>query len=279
MRRTLPGDLASAITLRCVVSRWIVTHVPAGLILVCLMVVVAGGGLLVSILVRRRFPALTRDEHNDVLKFTYGFIGFVYAFFIGFVVSSMWGQINTADSNARAEGAAAVQVATDAARFDAAEAEKIRRSLADYTNAAITEWGNDADARSAAADAALAQLYSTYDQIDPGTDQHKAPIASGYANLDKLGQARTVRLLTAREDTGPPWPLWTVIFLTGALVLGTAIIYGVDRPRVHHPMVVIVGCVIAVNLFLIVELSNPYVGAIATTSDPLREALRVLAAA
>ena len=63
--------------------------------------------------VRRRYPALTGDEHNDVTKFTYGFIGFVYAFFIGFVVSSMWGQINTADANAHAEGAAAVQMAKD----------------------------------------------------------------------------------------------------------------------------------------------------------------------
>lgn len=73
-------------------SRWIVTHVPSGLILMCVMVIVAGGAVLVSMFVRRRFTALTRDEHNDVLKFTYGFIGFIYAFFIGFVVSSMWGR-------------------------------------------------------------------------------------------------------------------------------------------------------------------------------------------
>ncbi len=258
-------------------SRWIVTHVPSGLILVCLMAVVAGGGMLVSMVVRRRFPALTRDEHNDVLKFTYGFIGFVYALFIGFVVSSMWGQINTADANARAEGAVAVQVATDAARFEKADAEKIRRGLAEYATAVIAEWGTDADTRSPAADAALAQLYTTYEQMNSVTDRQKALVASAYANLDKLGQARTVRLLTAREDTGPPWPLWTVIVLTSALVLGTAIIYGVDQPRMHHPMVVIVGLVIAVNLFLIVELSHPYIGAIATTSDPLQEVLRVLA--
>ena len=37
---------------------------------------------------------------------------------------------------------------------------------------------------------------------------------------------RTVRLLTDQQDQGPPWPLWTVIFLTSALVLGTAISYG-----------------------------------------------------
>ena len=258
------------------VSRWIVTHAPSGLILVCLMVGVAGGAVLVSMAVRRRFPALTRDSHNDVLKFTYGFIGFVYAFFIGFVVSSMWGQINTADTNARAEGAAAVQLVTDAATFDTADAERIRRVLADYTNAAITEWNQRGGVRSPAVDAALAQLYTTYDQVKPLTDRQTALVASAYANLDKIGQARTVRLMTAREDSGPPWPLWMVILLASALVLGTAVIYGVEMPRMHHPMVVIVGLIIAANLFLIIELSHPYVGDIATTSDPLQEVLRVL---
>jgi hypothetical protein len=55
----------------------------------------------VQIVVRRRFPHLRGDEHNDVTKFAFGVVGFVFAFFIGFVVSAMWGQINNADSRAR----------------------------------------------------------------------------------------------------------------------------------------------------------------------------------
>ena len=51
------------------------THIPSGLLLVLLVVVVAGGAALLQMYLRRRFPVLTRDEHNDVTKFTYGFIG------------------------------------------------------------------------------------------------------------------------------------------------------------------------------------------------------------
>ena len=36
-----------------------------------------------------------------------------------------------------------------------------------------------------------------------------------------MSQARTARISTARSDVGPPWPLWAVIFLTSAMVLGT----------------------------------------------------------
>jgi hypothetical protein len=258
------------------VSRWIVSHVPAWLLLVVLIVLVAGGAMLVQKYVRRRFPALTGDEHNDVTKFTYGFIGFVYAFFIGFVVSSMWSQMNAADANARAEGAAAVQMARDAVVFDTADRDRVRQSLLEYEQAAIAEWSQAEISRSPQADAALAHLYTAYEQAQAKTDTQKTLLTTSFSNLDKISQARTVRILTAREDVGPPWPLWVVIFLTSGMVLGTVIIYGVERPVLHYPMVAVVGVVVAANLFLVLELAHPYIGEISTTSDPLQEVVWVL---
>lgn len=257
-------------------SGWIVSQIPPGLLLVGLIVLVAGGAMLLVTVIRRRFPALTRDEHNDVTKFTYGFIGFIYAFFIGFVVSSMWGQDNAADANARAEGAAAVEMARNLDAFPKADSDHIRQSLLAYEQAAIAEWDDGRGSRTPAADTALAQLSAAYRQADASTDNRKSVLATSYANLDKISQARTVRLLTAREDTGPPWPLWAVIFLTSAMVVGTVVIYGVEKAGMHYPMVAIVGLIVATNLFLILELSHPFLGGIATTSDPLREVVSIL---
>jgi hypothetical protein len=114
------------------------------------------------------------------------------------------GQINTADANARAEGATAVQLATDASGFDQADADRIRQDLVRYTNAAIAEWDQEGNRRAPTADAALAQLYATYDQVKAVTDRQNSLVASAYANLDKLGQARTVRLLTDQQDQDHP---------------------------------------------------------------------------
>jgi hypothetical protein len=258
------------------VSTWIVGHVPSWLLLIGLIVVVAGGAVLIQRQVRRRYPILTGDEHNDVTKFTYGFIGFIYAFFIGFVVSSMWGQINGADGNARAEGAAAVQMARDSVVFDLADGDRVRQHLLAYERAAIAEWPNAVDALSAEVDGALAGLYGAYGKVQTRTDAQKTLLATSYSNLDKISQARTVRILTGRADTGPPWPLWTVILLTSALVLGTVIIYGVEKTAMHYPMVAVVGVVVAANLFLVLELSHPYVGDLSTSSDPLQDVVRTL---
>lgn len=257
-------------------SRWLVTTVPAGLLLLGLGLLIAGGAVLAQRYLRRRFPALLQGEHNDVTKFAYGFIGFVYAFFVGFVVSSMWGQINTADGNARAEGAAAVQLARDVAAFDAADQMRIRQALLRYEQAAIAEWDTADTTESRDADAALDDLYAAYRQVRATSDVQKAALATSTSNLNQASQARTVRLLTARADTGPPWPLWVVLGVTSAMVLGTVVVYGVERSGYHYPMVAIVGVIVAANLFLILELSHPYVGAISTSSDPLQQVVRTL---
>ncbi len=257
-------------------SWWVVNYIPSWALLISLIVLVAGGAALLQGYVRRRFPVLKGDAHNDVIKFAYGFIGFVYAFFVGFVVSSMWGQNNTADGNARAEGAAAAQMARDAVVFDMKDRDRIRQQLLTYEHAAIAEWSRAGSNRSPAADTALARVYQSYDGVAANTETQKFVLATSFSNLDKISQARTVRLLTAREDAGLPWPFWTVILLTSAMVIGTAIIYGVEKPALHYPMVAIVGVIVATNLFLVLELAQPYVGAVSTSSDPLQAVVAVL---
>jgi Protein of unknown function (DUF4239) len=261
------------------VSLWIVNHIPPLVLLLLLVIVIAGGAVLIQRLVRRRFPVLTQDAHNDVTKFAYGVIGFVYAFFIGFVVSAMWGQIGNADAKARIEGAAGVQLAKDMAVFETADRDRLRQSLLDYENAALVEWPLAASGQSyPEADSALQRLYTAYTQIKSQNEIQTTFLGTSFSNLDKISQARTERVLQARTDIGPPWSLWAVIFLTSALVLGCAIIYGVENPAIHYPMVATVGVLVAANLFLVLQLAHPFVGEMATSPEPLRQTVNVLSA-
>jgi hypothetical protein len=101
-------------------------------------------------------------------------------------------------------------------------------------------------------------------------------LGTSFANLDSLSQARTQRVLQARTDIGPPWSLWAVIFVTSALLLGCAIIYGVEKSATHYTMVAILGVLVGAQLFLVLELSHPFIGEIGTSPEPLREVIRVL---
>ena len=257
-------------------SRWLVSNVPPWLLLLALVVVMVGGSMLLQSVIRRRFPQPKGEAHNDVTKFAFGFVGFVFAFFVGFLVSNLWGQHHGAAGSARSEGTAGVQLARDLRVFDKEDRDRTRQSLLDYAHAAEEEWPLAAEGRSSpAVDAALSRLYDAYGQVTARTDAQKALLATSFANLDKVSQARTERVLTARNDQGPPWSLWAVIFMTSALVLGCAIIYDVEAPRMHYAMVASVATLVAAELFLIFELAYPYIGEIGTSAEPLREVVRV----
>jgi Protein of unknown function (DUF4239) len=259
------------------VTGWMVSNVPPLLLFVGLVVLIVGGAVLTQKFVRRRFPTLTEDTHNDATKFAYGVIGFVYAFTIGFCVSTMWSQINSEDAQSRIEGAAGVQLAKDLTVFDKADGDRIRQALLEYERAAVVEWPRAAKGvEYPEADRTLQRLYAAYEQIQPRNDTQKTFLATSFSNLGKLSQARTARILQAHTDRGPPWSLWSVILLTSGLVLGSTIIYGVREPRMHFAMVATVGTLVAANLFLVMELAHPFVGEMATSPEPLRYVIEVL---
>jgi Protein of unknown function (DUF4239) len=258
-------------------SSWIVSNVPPWLLLLVLVVLVAGGAALAQNLLRRRFPALSEDTHNDATRFAFGVVGAAYAFFIGFFASALWSQINSEDEQARTEGAAGVQLARDSAAFDNADGDRIRQAVQDYERAALAEWPVSANGGSyPEADKALQRLFAAYEHIQPHSDVQKTFLARSFTNLDKVSQARTARLIQAQTAGGPPWSLWAVILLVSGLVVGCSIVYGVESPRTHYAMVGTVGVLVAANLFLILELAHPYIGEVATSPQPLREVITVL---
>ena len=232
--------------------------------------------MLTQMYVRHWFPQLTQGEHNDATRFAFGVIGFVYAFFNGFIVNAMWNQVNTADASSRIEGAAAVQLVRNLPVFDRVDSDRIRQRLLEYERAAKIEWPKAADGKSPEADNALQRLYTAYVEVQPRTDIQKTFLAASLNSLNQVSQSRTERLLFARADTGPPWSLWAVIFLTSGMLLGGAIIYGGEKAVRHRMVVATVGALVASNLFLILQLSHPYIGQIAVSPEPLREVIRVL---
>jgi Protein of unknown function (DUF4239) len=259
------------------VSRWLLSNVPSWLLLLGLVVLVTGGALLLLFYVRHRFPVLEEGTQNHVTLFAFSFIGFMFAILVTFFTNTFWGQINDADSGVRTEAATGVQLARDLTVFDKTDSDRIRQSLLAYQRAAIAEWPQAAGGRSAPeADTALARLYTAYQQVKPRNDIQTKSLDTSFANLDTIRLARTERILQARIDVGPPWSLWVVILLTSGLVLGSAIIYGVEKPAMHYAMVAPLGVLIATALFMVLEFSHPYIGELATSPEPLHDVIQVL---
>ena len=259
------------------VSAWLVNNVPPWLLLLGLSVLVAGGAVLIGMYARHRFPGLKGDAHNDVTRFAFTVIAFLYAFLSGFMVNAMWGQIDGADARAATEGSAGMAQAMSLTVFDKADSDRIRQSLLDYERAADAEWPLVASGQThAQADNALQRLYAAYQKVQPSNDTQSKFLVVSLNNLDKMSMQRAERLTVARTDTGPPWSLWAVNLLTSAMVLGSAIIYGGKKSAMHYAMVAALGVLISSILFLLVELSHPYLGEIGTSPAPLRQVIAFL---
>ncbi|MFF8313198.1 bestrophin-like domain [Streptomyces lydicus] len=258
-------------------TRWIVLNVPSWLLLAGLIVGIAGGTAAVQLCVRHRFPRLKRGAHNEIAQFVFPVIAVVYGFLIGFIVLALWGQVNTADQTTRTEGAVAMQMARGLDAFGKTESARLRQSLADYVRTAADEWAGAATGRTApAAENALNRLYSAYGNVKPRNDTQRAFLAGSLASLRELSRARTERLLEARSNIGPPLSLWMVIFLTSGLVLGFAVTFGSEQALMHFGMVGAVSVLVAANLFLVTELSYPFLGEFSTSPEPLRAVIQVL---
>ena len=255
-------------------SRWLVSNVPSWLLLLGLIVIVVGTSIGLQAYLRHRSVRVK----SDATKF-FPLMATIFAFSTGFLVNSLWGQINLADAQIRGEGAAGVQLARDLVVFDKADQDRIRQSLLEYERAADAEWSLSVQGESSsAADDALWRVYEAYGRVETSTAFQKTLLSTSFANLDKVSQARSERVFTAATDQGPPWSVWAVIFVMGGVILGWSIVSGVKDSEMRYPVVATVGALVAAQVFLILQVSHPYLGEIGTSPEPLRQVIRVLTA-
>jgi len=256
------------------VTRWLVSNVPGLLLLLGLIVIIVGTSMALQGYLRHR----SFHVKSDATKFI-PLMATVLAFTTGFLINNLWGQINTADAKIRDEGAAGVQLARDLAVFDKPDQDRIRQSLLEYERAADAEWSLSVQGQSSPeASDALWRVYEAYGKVEARNGFQKTLLSTSFANLDKLSQARSARVFTAATDLGPPWSIWAVVGVMGGLVLGWAIVFGVNDAQMRFPVVATVGALVAGQVFLILQVSYPYGGEIGTSPEPLREVIRVLTA-
>ncbi|KAA1248013.1 DUF4239 domain-containing protein [Mycobacterium simiae] len=251
--------------------------VPSWLLLPGLIVLISGGAVLIQRYVRNRFPGLKGDTHNEVMRFVFTVIAVLYAFLSGFMINALWGQINAADARAAVEGSTGMQQAKSLTVFDEADSDRIRQRLLEYERAAVAEWPLVASGQTQPeAEMVLHALYTAYQEVQPRNDVQSKFLAISLNNLDKMSAARTERITLARTATGPPFPLWAVNFVIGTMLLGSGIIFGGTQSAFNHMMVAAMGVLIASVLFVIAEMSHPYLGEIATSPESLCQVVAFL---
>jgi hypothetical protein len=257
--------------------KWVVTSVPTWLVAVVLIVGIPALAVGAKILLSRKVPTLGRDTHNDVAGFLVAVVAVIYAVIVGFTIVSLYEATVTANNDVSTEATMLLQIHAGNQVFGPVTSARLDADIVGYADAVVSDWSAIAQGEpSAAVTRHLNALYATLDRYVPRTAAQRDFLNTAINDVNQVSQARAARQLEASDAGSLPIVLWVGILLTSAVTLGFALVFSLESLRFACTMVGGVAVVLAVNIFMLVELGYPFLGSVAVGPQKFVEVARIV---
>jgi len=214
--------------------------------------------------VQRLVSVEKRQEHNDVAGFLYAVIGVVYAVLLALLVIAVWGQYQKANETVESEANAVAEVAWLAHRLPEPERHELQEDARSYAQEVVdTEWplmeqGIEGVQSLPEGWDLIDDIRATLQDFEPSTAAEQELYAEGLDRISRLGDARRMRIVAAKE--GLPGVLWVVLVFGAVVTVGFTYLFGLRNTWAHRLMVMSLTAVIALVLFAIVAMDYPFSG-------------------
>jgi uncharacterized membrane protein YraQ (UPF0718 family) len=245
-------------------------RIVTGLSLICLAVLLAGGGL---VLVQRLRPARRRLRHNDVAGFINAVLGVAYAVLLGLVVAAVWEERNAAAQAADQGAGEVAEVFWLAHSIPEPEGRHLQQLARSYAQVVVNEeWPlMEQGKTSPRAWAILDDMRGSIQGMKPTTEVQQVLYEQGLRQMHDLEDARAERLFEAEE--GLPAILWVVLIVGGIDVVGFTYLFGSESTSVHVLMVASLTLIIALVFFTVAALDYPFKGDIRIGPEAFEQVL------
>ena len=231
-----------------------------------------GGTCLLALagleVVQRLVPATSRQPHNDVAGFIYAALGVIYAVLIALVVIAVWEEYDAASVTVEQEANALAEIAWLAHRLPEPEGAHIQELARSYAHEVVdNEWPlmEQGQAplmtqveRTPTGWTLIDDIRASLQEIEPRTPADEQLYAEGLDQVQRLGDARRMRLVAAEE--GIPAVLWAVLIFGGIAAIGFTYLFGLENTWAHRLMVLTLAAVIGLVLFTIGAMEHPFSG-------------------
>src|SRR5215211_7697307 len=163
-------------------------------------------------LVQRLVPAEKRQEHNDVAGFLYAVIGIVYAVLLALLVIAVWEQYQGARETVESEANGVAEVAWLAHRLPEPERHELQEDARSYAQEVVDEeWPRMEQGLEGVQSLPegwdlIDDMRATLQEVELRTEAEQELYAEGLDQIQRLGDARRMRLVAAEE--GMPGVLW-----------------------------------------------------------------------
>ena len=215
-------------------------------------------------LVQRLVPAEKRQEHNDVAGFLYAVVGIVYAVLLALLVIAVWEQYQSARETVEGEANAVADIAWLAHRLPETERYQLQEHARSYAQEVVDEeWPLMEQGLGGVQSLPegwdlIDDMRATLQEVEPSTAAEQALYAEGLDQIERLNDARRMRIVAAKE--GLPGVLWAVLVFGGVVTVGFTYLFGMRNSWAHRLMVMSLTAVIALVLFTIWAMEDPFSG-------------------
>ena len=229
-----------------------------GVLVVCVASLAAVAGLT---LVQRLVPSPRRQHRsNDAAVAIYQTLGVVYAVLLGLVVIAVWEEYGTAAETVESEANAVAEIAWLAHGLPEPDGLQLQELARSYAQEVVEEeWPQMEQGRVGQRGWDLIDdVRVALQEVEPRTEPEQALYAEGQDQVQRLADARRMRLVAAEERT--PAVLWVVLVLGGVATIGFTYLFGLEATWANRLMVATLAAVISLALFTVGVLEHPFSG-------------------
>jgi len=212
------------------------------------------------------------DEHNSVFSDGFTAVATVYAIIAGLLVFAVFNTFDSASDATADEGTAIVLMYPNAHEFPPAEQDAAQKAIREYTSSVIqAEWPALAYGESSEkTSVALGNMYRTLGPMTPTpawSDQYR----QAYDNLNDVVKLRNARVADSGSTLSPIY--WILILGGALLVMAYLALETVGSRFMHCVAVGLMGAFMGTVVFLLAEVSQPFLGEISIAPDDFQNAL------
>lgn len=201
-----------------------------------------------------------RRKHHDVVGFTFGIVGVVYAVLLGFTVVNVNDRFNQIQMNLIEESALMLKLYRDAEGLPLENRDKVRGTIRDYAN---TVYGEELQAQeegreSIKAYGHLAALWAELYRTKPESETEKVWFAETVHQMNQLANYRVLRIFNMTQSLGEM--MWALLVGGALITIFFMYFFYVESYLIHALLTAFLTGTIAFMLFLILNLDTAYSG-------------------
>lgn len=240
-----------------------------GIVFVCGFVTLSLGlALALRPFVQKRFA----EEHNAVFDTGFSAVGTLYAIVAGLLVFGVYTTFEEAQQESADEASNLILMYHQAAAFPQPYRDQAQQAIENYTRSVIDDdWPalaySDGSPKTARA---LDDMYTVWAPMEPSaqwSDQYGASVEE----LDEVVKLRNARIDDSRAALEPIY--WVMLFVGAFLTVLHLVLLRMENGTMHLWAVGVTSAMLAMVLFLLLEVNQPFRGDIALSPSSFEAAL------